>query len=329
MQNQQYRRLCTRIGIIVLLNTGLLQVLSTVAYIIASVYKPMTELFARVHNIDPNDLYYAFEQTLALFAYLVSFLIPVFVFMLIYRKDGREPMRLGVRIEQTAPLVIIASIGSVLAAAYLNSLMVSFIDFSSVFASDPLDTPVKVLMSFISVAIVPAVAEEFLFRGCILSNLLPYGKKNALIISALLFSLMHGNFAQFFYTFVAGLVLGWVYIETGSIWTSTFIHLFNNFYSITQQVVYERNGGGGYVNFILFSADIILMTAALAIGGWMLYNRRKKGKRATDCLPTHNVSLTKGEAVKGFFRPIMIVHISLSMLLALSVVLLVLLSTGS
>ncbi len=326
MPSEQYRRTCTRIGIIVLLNTLLLQVLSTIALLFSQIKKSAVRNFASAHSIDPDDFYYAFEQTLSLAAYLVSFLIPVFVFMILSRKDGREPMRLEVRLEPKTPLVIVASIGAVLAAAYLNSMMVSFIDFSSILTSEPLDTPVKILLSFISIAIVPAVAEEFLFRGCVLSNLLPYGKTTALITSALLFSLMHGNFAQFFYTFVAGIVLGAVYIETGSIWTSTFIHLFNNFYSIIQQVVYDRDPGE-HTNILLFSVDVMLLLASLAIVGWLLYNRVKKSTHTEFAIPTKRFELERGEAVQGFFRPVMITHVVLSLLFAAMIVLLALLNS--
>lgn len=326
MPSEQYRRTCTRIGIVVLVNTLLLQVLSTVVMLVTIFKEPEIRAFAEIYNIDPDEYYYAFGEVTQLLVYLISFLIPAFLFMILSRKSGNEPMRLGVKLEQKTPLVIIGAIDVIIAAAYINSMMVSFIDFSSVFAMDPLDSPVKILLAFISIAIVPAVAEEFLFRGCVLSNLLPYGKTTAIVISALLFSLMHGNFAQFFYTFVAGLVLGAVYVETGSIWTSTFIHLFNNFYGVIQQVIYDRNPDE-YTNFMLFAFDAILPLAGLAIGGWLLYSRIKNGAPEDGAKPTKKLALENGEAAKGFFRPVMIAHIVLSLLLAVSIVLSVILNS--
>lgn len=323
MPSEQYRRTCTRIGIVLLVNTLLLQVLSTVAMLVNMAKEPEIRALAEIYNINPDEFYYAFDEVTQLLVYLISFLIPAFLFKILSRKSGCEPMRLGVRLEPNAPLVIIGAIGVILTAAYLNSLMVSFIDFSSLFAMDPLDSPVKILLAFISIAIVPAVAEEFLFRGCVLSNLLPYGKTTAIVISALLFSLMHGNFAQFFYTFVAGLVLGAVYVETGSIWTSTFIHLFNNFYGVIQQVIYDRNPDE-YTDFLLFVGDAILPLAGLAVCGWLLYSRIKNGAPEDAAKPTKKLILEKGEAAKGFFRPVVIAHIAVSLLLAITIVLTVL-----
>lgn len=316
MQNIKYKRLCTRIAIAVLLNTIFLQTISTVAYGIAPAFDQVLRTFAREHGINASDLLYAFEQTLALFAYLISFLIPAFVFKFMTRNDDPEPMRLGVKLEPNTPIVILGSIGIVVGAAYINSFMVSFIDFGPLFETDPLSSPVRVLMTFISIAIVPALSEEFLFRGCILSNLLPYGKNTAILFSALLFALMHGNFAQFFYTFIAGIVLGAVYVKTDSIWAPTFIHLFNNFYSVIQQVVYEQNAKDEQVNKLLFVLDMTLVCFGLAIGGWFLYKTLRRAEPAPAAVPTQKHTLGRKELAKGFFNPVMIVHIAVSLVLA-------------
>lgn len=306
------------------MNTLLFQILSTVAYIISSALNQPLRTLARLLSIRADDLCYAFEQTLLLTAYLAAFMIPAFVFMYLTRKDNRQPLRLEIRLEPETPLAIVAAIGMILPAAYLNSLMVSFIDFGDLFASEPLDTPVKVLMAFISIAIVPALCEEFLFRGCILSNLLPYGKTTAIIASAVLFSMMHGNVAQFFYTFIAGLVLGAVYVETGSIWPCTFIHLFNNFYSVIQQVIYERAGETAEINIIIFIMEIMIPAAGLALGAWLIYMRLKNGKRTEGARPTKICEVDGIRYFKGFLNPVMIAHIVITAILAGTTVLMAL-----
>ena len=135
MQNIKYKKLCIRIAIAVLINTLLLQSISTVAYGIASSLTPFLRNFAREYSINSSDLIYAFEQTLVLFAYLISFLIPAFIFKFMIRNDDPEPIRYGIKLEPNTPLVIIGSIGIVIGAAYINSFMVSFIDFAPLFES--------------------------------------------------------------------------------------------------------------------------------------------------------------------------------------------------
>jgi membrane protease YdiL (CAAX protease family) len=294
----------------------MLQTISTVAYGITPALEPFLRTFAREHGMRASDLIYAFEQTLSLLAYLISFLVPAFVFKFMTRKDDPEPMRLGIKLEPNTPIVIIGSIGIVIGAAYINSFMVSFIDFGTLFETDPLTSPVRVLMTFISIAVVPALSEEFLFRGCILSNLLPYGKNTAILFSALLFALMHGNFAQFFYTFIAGIVLGAVYVKTDSIWAPTFIHLFNNFYSVIQQFLYEQYGKDAQINKILFMLDMTVVCFGLAVGGWFLYKTLRRTDALPTAVPTRKYTLDRKELAKGFFNPVMIGHIALSFVLA-------------
>ena len=299
-----------------LLNTIMLQTISTVAYGITPALEPFLRTFAREHGMRASDLIYAVEQTFSLFAYLISFLVPAFIFKFMTRKDDPEPMRLGIKLEPNTPIVILGSIGIVIGAAYINSFMVSFIDFGTLFETDPLTSPVRVLMTFISIAVVPALSEEFLFRGCILSNLLPYGKNTAILFSALLFALMHGNFAQFFYTFIAGIVLGAVYVKTDSIWAPTFIHLFNNFYSVIQQFLYEQYGKDAQINKILFMLDMTVVCFGLAVGGWFLYKTLRRTDALPSAVPTIKYTLDRKELAKGFFNPVMIGHIALSFVLA-------------
>ena len=81
---------------------------------------------------------------------------------------------------------------------------------------------------FLYVAIFAPIFEEVLFRGLILRNLLPYGKKFAIVCSAFLFGIFHGNLVQSPYAFIVGLVLGYAAVEYGLVW-AVVLHVFNNF----------------------------------------------------------------------------------------------------
>ena len=71
-----------------------------------------------------------------------------------------------------------------------------------------------------------ALSEELLFRGVILTGLRPLGRGGAIVVSALLFTLMHGLLLPNY--FVAGLVLGLAAMATRSILVPISIHLFHN-----------------------------------------------------------------------------------------------------
>ena len=83
--------------------------------------------------------------------------------------------------------------------------------------------------SFILLVIIASLTEELLCRGVILRGFLShYSKTKSIIVSAMLFSLFHMNIYQFFSAFLLGLILGWVYAETRSLYLCFFVHSFHN-----------------------------------------------------------------------------------------------------
>ena len=85
---------------------------------------------------------------------------------------------------------------------------------------------------YVAVGILAPLAEEIVFRGAILRMLLAMmSKKNhwvAIMISAALFGVVHGNVAQFVNALVIGLLLGWMFYRTKSIIPGILLHWVNN-----------------------------------------------------------------------------------------------------
>ena len=88
------------------------------------------------------------------------------------------------------------------------------------------------LLATFSTAIVPPLVEEFACRGLILGSLRKFGDGFAIIVSSVLFGIMHGNFEQMPFAFLVGLVLAYVTVKSGSLWVAVAIHAFNNFVSV-------------------------------------------------------------------------------------------------
>lgn len=87
----------------------------------------------------------------------------------------------------------------------------------------------NVILIILTVIVGP-IAEEILFRGVILSSLRPYGKKFSIVVSALLFALVHGNLIQTIPTFAIGCVLGYIAYEQKSILPAILVHALQNGY---------------------------------------------------------------------------------------------------
>lgn len=88
------------------------------------------------------------------------------------------------------------------------------------------------LLSFIATAIVPALVEEFACRGIVLGLLKKHGEGFAIIVSSIVFGIMHGNFEQIPFAVLVGLILGYIYVKTNSIWISIAVHCANNAVSV-------------------------------------------------------------------------------------------------
>lgn len=85
---------------------------------------------------------------------------------------------------------------------------------------------------YLAVGILAPVAEELVFRGAILRQLLTFFDRRMhwlpIALSALLFGAIHLNWAQGIHGFTIGLLLGWMYYRTHSVIPGILLHWINN-----------------------------------------------------------------------------------------------------
>jgi len=91
-----------------------------------------------------------------------------------------------------------------------------------------LNSPGMVIFAIFAVALLPAICEEFLFRGVVLNGLRGIGAKQCIIYSALIFGLMHQSLQQLPYTIILGLISGVLLYYTRSLLPSMLFHFTNN-----------------------------------------------------------------------------------------------------
>ena len=84
------------------------------------------------------------------------------------------------------------------------------------------------LVNLIFVAVLPPILEELMFRKVLCDRLMPLGEGYAVVVSALIFGLAHGNLFQFFYAFLLGIVFATVYIKTGRLRYTIVYHVIIN-----------------------------------------------------------------------------------------------------
>ena len=89
------------------------------------------------------------------------------------------------------------------------------------------------LVDFLLTACLPGLCEEILHRGLVLNGCKKEGyTRYGLIISSILFGLLHLNILQFFYATILGFCIGLSVLATESIWTGIICHFTNNFLSV-------------------------------------------------------------------------------------------------
>lgn len=269
----------------------------------------------RLKDLITNDLFpystgaYILVDLLKSVSYVACFLLPAGFYYLISKDKPVRHAVLDARVPEPytavkALAVVFIGISVVLLMSTINakySFEMSFLGADSI--NRALDHPYKLVLMFISTVIVPAFVEEMLFRGVVLSNVAPYGKVTAVIISALLFGFMHQNPMQMLYATMAGVFLGTVYLMTGTLWCSILVHMFNNLFAVIVEYL--------FVVFPLRKADTITMIMELStlllgvvFGTICLALRQKEGQREKNSLGMQDKRVGAKEAVRAFLNPV-------------------------
>ncbi len=305
-----YRRLCAKLGGAMLFHYGFINIVMSGVIVTLELASPM--MGERAYNLLYQLVYAAL--------YLCAFMLPVAFFRFLDRGSEPVPMGMAPTMSWRAVPMILAVLGVNIPCAYLNGLFMDMLEAIGI--SDLLDyamTPMVYAEDYVllhmTLALVPAFCEEFLFRGLVCAQLMRYGRATAVIGSAILFGLMHGNFGQFFYTTMAGIMLGYCYVETRSIWPGVIAHMLNNLTGFVAE--------GWYNNLPEARASLYdaMLCLAIVFAGLLslayLWRTRRQGGGilglgATRAPGEDGVSLPTGEAVRGFFRPTMVVYFVLA-----------------
>lgn len=145
-----------------------------------------------------------------------------------------------------------------------NGILEFLFGIDTEFAMDDLLLQSDIMLVFVVAVIMGPFAEELIFRKMLLDRLVKYGELQAVIASALIFGLFHGNFSQFFYAVMVGFVLGYVYVKTGKLRYSFILHMGVNFCgSVLPSVIMDCGNDTAMVLYMLF--EVVLFIAGLAL----------------------------------------------------------------
>lgn len=251
----------------------------------------------------------AFDAVYSILIIGVPFL---FAYIVLRKRKVIDHLPLGApKDAKAATLLVFAGLAACIAGSYASGMFTGILEnlFHVTFTMPEDDvkytTLPLILFGILKVSIVPALVEEFAVRGVVMQSLKKYGDWFAILMSAMVFALMHGNMIQIPFAFIAGIAIGYAVMVTGSMWTGVFIHALNNLFALTMQII------GDNCSENMQSVLVLLLLGAVFVSGivcFAIYSTRSKKIGAA--LSKGEGYLTTGQNTKSYI-------FSVSMILAI------------
>lgn len=160
------------------------------------------------------------------------------------------------------------------ALMYLSNLAGQFFtNIIGIIKGSPVDDAIADLVSelnpltafFVMVLLAPAL-EEWIFRKLLVDRTIRYGEGTAIFLSGLMFGLFHGNLNQFVYTFLVGAFWAFIYVKTGCLRYTIYLHMALNFMGSVGSLFFldaisTLEGGSSAMNGFHFLLGMLLPLA--------------------------------------------------------------------
>ncbi|MGN0637155.1 MAG: lysostaphin resistance A-like protein [Huintestinicola sp.] len=124
------------------------------------------------------------------------------------------------------------------------------------------------VLIYIYICLLGPILEELIFRGVLLEGLRKYGNLFGIIMSAVMFGLMHQNIAQCLPAVSIGLVWGYIAVKSGSLLPSILLHILNNTMSAVLLVVIQSvniNDLSNMAALLNVSVSLMLISSLISL----------------------------------------------------------------
>ena len=157
------------------------------------------------------------------------------------------------------------------------------------------DTIGGLLLNLVIIALIPAVGEELTFRGVVQQGLTRRMNPHvAIILSAAIFSFIHFQFYGFLTRMFLGMLLGYMFYITGSLWTSILMHFLNNGSAV---LIYYLNNKGiinvdvdhfGSTQSVWLIVASAVVTIGLIVWSWIKAQPKRQAETTPLTPPAEN-----------------------------------------
>jgi membrane protease YdiL (CAAX protease family) len=180
-----------------------------------------------------NLLSLKISQILMFITFILSFIGLTYLFNI----KRKVKLELNLKLKEKSQIglmILIVVIFQILFAKPVNHLIKLLIG-QNLILTNPIDT----FLPTIGAVFLGPIFEEIIFRGIVLRGfLLTYTPKKAIIFSAIIFGVIHGNPFQIWGAIILGLFFGWIFYKTRSIGNTIILHFFANFIILLQSYLY-------------------------------------------------------------------------------------------
>lgn len=116
--------------------------------------------------------------------------------------------------------------------SFLNAVSLLYSSNNIALIITQMSTEVPFFVGWLLIGVLPAIAEEFVYRGIFYGSYKKTHALGAVILCGLVFGLMHGNLNQFTYACVMGAAFALLYEASGSLLSTMIVHLVVNTFSV-------------------------------------------------------------------------------------------------
>ncbi len=192
--------------------------------------------------------------------------------------NGYEPsptdyntVKPGLKLAAAAGLIAVGTsvIGMYFSAVVQSGFEAAGIVFGMVGYSPPAYFPAKIFYWF-NLVLIPAFCEELAFRKYLLGYLRRFGDGFALLVSSMVFALIHILPIRWPFALLMGLVIGYFVLLTGSVRIGIFLHALNNALTLIAMIIENQNKAN--LLPVLQSAYLLLALGALL---WLVHKRER------------------------------------------------------
>ena len=140
----------------------------------------------------------------------------------------------------------------------------------------------SLVLSFFALVIAAPITEELIYRNMAISNMrsrLP--KVLSVMLSSLIFGIFHGNLVWMLYAFGLGLVFGFLYVKSESIYVSLVVHTVFNLIGYVYSVLgnFVTGSAVDLVNTIAFCLILTSLVGTPLVFVWVWFSLSKKEKQ--------------------------------------------------